>query len=218
MISIIASVTVYFPDVDPANLPFEFESQFVITLAAEAQVDPADITFGGMFPGSIVVAATVLFTDFDDSLYARVEKFLETMQCCARDVFYVNPFFDLYGEAELRSSSISGVASRQTPPSPQLDENENPDNPVYEQYWFWAILAMVTTVYSVSCCCLMYYRRANKNFEKQVELQISTPGPVSRALTGNQVAPVNETPIRPPPPAGTLPETPTATGADATQT
>jgi hypothetical protein len=53
---------VLFVDGDAADLPASFEGQFSTTLAAEAGVEVHAVKVSGIFPGSILVTASVLFT------------------------------------------------------------------------------------------------------------------------------------------------------------
>jgi hypothetical protein len=73
----------------------------------------------------------------DTSVYESAAAFVKTMQCCTSDVFAVNPFFDYYGEASLRSlSSVGGPPSEQVRATVKLVASNNPatgEDAIYEQ-------------------------------------------------------------------------------------
>jgi hypothetical protein len=58
----VVSLSVLFVDGDAADLPASFEGQFITTLAAEAGVEVDAVKVSGIFPGSILVTTSVLFT------------------------------------------------------------------------------------------------------------------------------------------------------------
>lgn len=181
----VVSLSVVFVDGDVTDLPASFEDQFSTTLAAEARVETGAVEVTGVFPGSILVTASVLFTGtrvprsslsphyggvyswfknlarlgiqhppaslltcgvdgsgcappaHETSVYDDAAAFVRTMQCCTGDVFRVNPFFDYYGAASLRSlSSVGGPPSEGVKAPVKLVAQETPAagrEPIYEQ-------------------------------------------------------------------------------------
>jgi hypothetical protein len=59
------------------------------------------------------------------------------MQCCTSDVFVVNPFFDYFGKASLRSlSSVGGPPSEEVRATVKLVGSNSPatgEDAIYEQ-------------------------------------------------------------------------------------
>jgi hypothetical protein len=87
----------WLPFGDVNNVPGSFEAQLKATVQASASPAFKSLTVEGVYPGSLVVALTVLYST---SLGATA--FAEQAMCCFADVLSVNPYFDYYGPPEVR--------------------------------------------------------------------------------------------------------------------